>query len=63
MCKKPTLSIKKGPALDIPLFKPISTYEPKHYIKKLAKKIKVALDSLDFDSILNEDKEEINNHD
>jgi hypothetical protein len=63
MFKKPTLSVKKGLALDIPLFKPISTYEPKHYIKKLARKIKVALDSLDFDSILNEDKEEINNHD
>jgi hypothetical protein len=59
MCKKPTFTFPKGTALDIPLFKPISSFEPKHYIKKLAQKIKVSIDTLDFDSILNERQEDL----
>ncbi len=63
MCKKPTFTIPKGPALDIPLFKPISSFEPKHYIKKLAQKIKVSIDSLDFDSIINDQEEDLQGQD
>lgn len=53
MCKKPTLPLKDSQMANLPLFKPFSTYEAKHYIKKMAQRIKHTLDSIDFDDLLN----------
>jgi hypothetical protein len=55
MCKKPTLPLADSQLANLPVFKPFSAFETKHYIKKMAQRIKHTLDSLDLDDILNED--------
>lgn len=55
MCKKPTLPLADSQLAKLPVFKPYSAFETKHYIKKMAQRIKHTLDSLDLDDILNED--------
>lgn len=54
MCKKPTLPLKDTQMAALPLFKPLSAFESKHYIKKMANRIKTALDSIDFDQLLSD---------
>jgi hypothetical protein len=65
MCKKPTLPLKDSQLANLPLFKPFSAFEAKHYVKKMAQRIKVTLDSIDFDEMLageNIDPESPNHH-
>jgi hypothetical protein len=55
MCKKPNLVIKDSQLANIPVFRPFSSFESKHYIKKMALKIKQTLDSLDLSEMLNDE--------
>jgi adenylyl- and sulfurtransferase ThiI len=52
MCKKPTFPMKDSQLVNLPVFKPLSAFESKHYIKKMAQRIKQTLDSIDFDEML-----------
>ena len=52
MCKKPTLPLGNSALPNLPVFKPFSAFEAKHYIKKMAHRIKETLDSIDFDDFL-----------
>lgn len=55
MCKKPTLPLGSGALSNLPVFKPFSAFEAKHYIKKMARRIKETLDLINFDEFLSEE--------
>ncbi len=55
MCKKPTLPLGNSALPNLPLFKPFSAFEAKHYIKKMAHRIKQTLDAIDLDELLAEE--------
>lgn len=55
MCKKPVFLANNSHTVNIPLLKPYSAFEAKHYIKKIASKIKQTLDAFELDDILNDE--------
>ncbi len=48
MCKKPIFLDSQEHMPNIPAFKPFAAFEAKHYIKKMAHKIKETLETLEI---------------
>ncbi len=56
MCKKLIFLANNAQSVNFPVFKPFSGFEAKHYIKKMAHKIKNTLDSLELKGFLKDEK-------